>query len=140
MALVKKGPFFMAFYGHKTLIIISYHFYGFFMTAYEPCYQCVKESIKKTVIKLSLILIINTCPETRFVNKERYIRSYSMPCYVQTVTDIVIIHSNNKHEHRICGQRNSMVKRSRHNVAHIISAHIYAIDNNYITMTNISLL
>ena len=36
MALVKKGPFFMAFYGHKTLIIISYHFYGFFMTAYEP--------------------------------------------------------------------------------------------------------
>ena len=27
MALVKKGPFFMAFYNHKTLIIISYHFY-----------------------------------------------------------------------------------------------------------------
>ena len=29
MALVKKGPFFMAFYGHETLIIISYHFNGF---------------------------------------------------------------------------------------------------------------
>ena len=37
MALVKKGPFFMAFYGHKILIIISYHFYGF--------YDCVRTLI-----------------------------------------------------------------------------------------------
>ena len=27
MALVKKGLFFMAFYGHQISIIISYHFY-----------------------------------------------------------------------------------------------------------------
>ena len=36
MALVKKGPFFMAFYGHKTLISISYHFYGFLWLRTNP--------------------------------------------------------------------------------------------------------
>ena len=39
MALVKKGPFFMAFYGHKTLIIISYHFYGFLWLRSNPGYD-----------------------------------------------------------------------------------------------------
>ena len=34
MALVKKSPFFMAFYGHK--IVISYHFYGFLRLRTNP--------------------------------------------------------------------------------------------------------
>ena len=39
MALVKKGPFFIAFYGHKIWIIISYHFYDFLWLRTNPDYM-----------------------------------------------------------------------------------------------------